>query len=63
MNGAELIRSLKAAGWKEVSTKVSHHKFKHDTKPGQVIVPHPKKDLPVGTVPNIFRQAAMDWPP
>jgi len=63
MNSAEIIRSLKADGWEEVSVKGSHHKFKHDTKPGHVVVPHPKKDLPIGTVRSIFKQAGMDWPP
>ena len=37
--------------------KGDHHQFKHPDKPGKVTVPHPKKDLPVGTVPNIYRKA------
>ncbi len=24
-------------------------------------VPHPRKDIPVGTLRNIFRQAGWDW--
>ncbi len=28
---------------------------------GRVTVPHPKKDLPVGTVRSIYRQAGWDW--
>ncbi|WMY91896.1 type II toxin-antitoxin system HicA family toxin [Snodgrassella communis] len=28
-------------------------------KSGRVTVPHPKKDLPLGTVKNIFKQARL----
>ncbi|MCO6524639.1 MAG: type II toxin-antitoxin system HicA family toxin [Candidatus Schmidhempelia sp.] len=28
-------------------------------KLGRVTVPHPKKDLPIGTVKNIFKQAGL----
>ena len=28
----------------------SHHSFKHPVKKGRVVVPHPRKDLPIGTV-------------
>jgi len=37
----------------------SHHSFKHETKKGRVVVPHPKKDLPIGTVKNIAKQAQI----
>jgi predicted RNA binding protein YcfA (HicA-like mRNA interferase family) len=42
-----------------VDTRGSHHQFKHPTKPGRVTVPHPKRDLPIGTVRSIFRQAGL----
>ncbi|ENY0008508.1 type II toxin-antitoxin system HicA family toxin, partial [Neisseria gonorrhoeae] len=29
------------------------------TKKGRVTVPHPKKDLPTGTVKNIYKQAGL----
>jgi predicted RNA binding protein YcfA (HicA-like mRNA interferase family) len=29
------------------------------TKPGKVTVPHPKKDLPNGTVRSIMKQAGL----
>jgi len=35
----------------------SHHKFVHPLTGRQVIVPHPKRDLPRGTVSSIYRQA------
>jgi predicted RNA binding protein YcfA (HicA-like mRNA interferase family) len=39
----------------------SHIKFKHPDKPGAVTVPHPKKDLPIGTLRSIYRQAGWQW--
>jgi hypothetical protein len=44
-----------------VGGKGDHRKFKHPDKPGHVTVPHPRKDLPVGTLRNIFRQAGWNW--
>jgi len=37
----------------------SHHQFKHPAKPSLVTVPHPKKDLGIGLVKAIFRQAGI----
>jgi predicted RNA binding protein YcfA (HicA-like mRNA interferase family) len=56
----ELIKLLVADGWVLVETRGSHHQFKHPTKPGRVTVPHPKRDLPIGTVRSIFRQAGLN---
>jgi len=39
--------------------KGSHHHFKHPIKKGIVTIPHPKKDIPKGTVGNILRQAGL----
>ena len=51
----KIVKRLAAEGWELVSTKGSHHKFR---KGGQtVIVPHPKKDLPLGTARSIARMA------
>ncbi|MFB2704814.1 type II toxin-antitoxin system HicA family toxin [Marinobacter shengliensis] len=25
------------------------------------MVPHPRKDIPIGTLRNIYRQAGWDW--
>lgn len=40
-----------------VAAKGDHFQFKHPQKPGRVTVPHPKKDIPKGTVVSIYRQA------
>ena len=51
---------IKDDGWYEYSSATgSHHSFKHNTKKGRVVVPHPKKDLPIGTVKNIAKQAQI----
>lgn len=49
MNGADIVKRLQAEGWELVSGQGSHQKFKHPGKPGHVVVPHPRKDIPVGT--------------
>jgi predicted RNA binding protein YcfA (HicA-like mRNA interferase family) len=59
MNSQKLIRMLEDDGWRQARVVGSHHHFKHPTKPGLVTVPHPKKDLPVGTVSSILKQAGL----
>jgi predicted RNA binding protein YcfA (HicA-like mRNA interferase family) len=59
LSSREIIKLLAADGWIHVATRGSHHQFKHPTKPGRVTVPHPKRDLPVGTVRSILRQAGL----
>ena len=56
MNSKELIRMLEEDGWRHVHTTGSHHHFKHPTKPNLLTVPHPKKDLPIGTVHSILKK-------
>lgn len=50
MDSSTLISEMKADGWVLTGINGSHHHFTHPTKPGLVTVPHPKKDLPIGTV-------------
>jgi len=59
MNSREVISALIAAGWREVARRGSHAQFKHDTIPGRVTLPHPKKELPLGTLRSIEKQAGM----
>jgi len=54
-------QGLKADGWALHHVKGSHYQFKHPTRAGKVTVPHPKKDLPVGTLRSIFRQMGWHW--
>ena len=56
-NSRKLIRKLEAEGWVVVTQRGSHVQLKHAQKPGRVTVPHPRRDLPTGTVRSIYRQA------
>lgn len=60
MKSSSLIKMIEADGWYFVRTKGSHHHFKHPTKKGIVTIPHPKKDVPLGTVKSIIKQAGLE---
>jgi len=59
MRSREVIAALAAAGWREVARKGSHVQFKHATIPGRVTLPHPKRDIPKGTLRSIERQSNL----
>lgn len=59
MKSAEVIALLRKDGWIEVGQKGSHIQFKHSHKPGRVTVPHPKRDIPLGTLRSIEKQAGL----
>ena len=59
MKSKDLIRMIEEDGWELVRAKGSHHQFKHPTKSGLVTIPHPKRELPKGTVASIKRQAGL----
>jgi len=59
MHSREVIRRLVDAGWFEVTQVGSHKQFKHPTKTGRVTVPYPKRDLPLGTLKSIEKQAGI----
>jgi predicted RNA binding protein YcfA (HicA-like mRNA interferase family) len=42
-----------------VHTVGDHWQFTHPTKPGRVTVPHPRKDIPLGTLKSIEKQAGL----
>jgi predicted RNA binding protein YcfA (HicA-like mRNA interferase family) len=56
---ADLIRELIKAGWTLDRVRGSHHVFKHPDRPGRVVVPHPKKDLGIGLLTAIRKQAGL----
>jgi len=63
MKSGDIIKRLEGDGWYEVRCKGSHHQFKRlSGEPGLVTVPHPSKDIPTGTLRNIYRQAGWTWP-
>jgi len=59
MDSAYIIKRLISAGWRHVSTRDSHHKYRHPGTGKSVIIPHPKKDLPIGTANSILKQADL----
>jgi len=56
----DLARRLTNDGFILVSVRGSHHKYRHAESGRTVILPHPRKDIPVGTVRSIYRQAGWD---
>ena len=59
MKSKDLIQMIEKRGWQLKRVKGSHHQFSHPTLPGLVTIPHPKKDLPKGTVRSIKKQAGL----
>jgi predicted RNA binding protein YcfA (HicA-like mRNA interferase family) len=60
MKSREVIRAIEADGCYEVARKGSHAQFKHLTKPGRVTVPHPERDIPIGTLRSIEKQSGVN---
>lgn len=59
MNSKELISKLEKDGWTIRGSKGSHHIFIHPIKTGHISVPHPKKDLGIGLVQKLLKQAGL----
>jgi predicted RNA binding protein YcfA (HicA-like mRNA interferase family) len=58
-SSSTIIKRLLKAGFFLDRVKGSHHIYKSpDGK--RVIVPHPKKDLPIGTYKSILKQAGLE---
>lgn len=63
MKATEIIKILKEDGWYLKEQKRSHQQFIHSTKSGKVTIPvHGSKDIPVGTLASIFKQAGIRKP-
>jgi len=54
-----LIKELQEAGWVLDRVTGSHHIFIHRYNPYTIPVPHPKEDLPLGTVRSIRKRAGL----
>jgi predicted RNA binding protein YcfA (HicA-like mRNA interferase family) len=59
MHSRDVIKELKKDGWYEVNQVGSHMQFKHSRKKGRVTVPHPNRDIPMGTLKSIEKQAGI----
>lgn len=51
----KIIKRLNDEGFELISVRGSHHKFRKGAV--TIIVPHPKKDLPIGTARAIAKDA------
>ncbi|PCJ83604.1 MAG: addiction module toxin, HicA family [Flavobacteriales bacterium] len=60
MSSKDIIKLLKKNGFKLDRIKGSHHIFIHPQSRNRAVVPHPKKDLPIGTARSILRQAGIN---
>ena len=56
----DIIRRLEREEFCSISAKGSHHKFWYLESRRIIIVPHPRRDIPIGTVKAIYKQAG--WP-
>ncbi len=60
MKVRDVIKKIEADGWVRKSTSGSHRQYVHPIKKGRTTVAgHPSKDLAVGTVRSILRQAGL----
>lgn len=59
MKSEDLIRMLEEDGWVLERIKGSHHTFKKEGRQEILTVPHPKKDLPIGTLNSILKTAGL----
>jgi predicted RNA binding protein YcfA (HicA-like mRNA interferase family) len=58
LSSREIIRKLEDDGWM-LDVTGSHHIFRHPTKHGPVVVPHPRKTMKRGTQRAILKQAGL----
>lgn len=62
ISSREVIKILEQDGWVFIGATGDHHHFKHPTKPGKITVPHPVKDIHLGTLrKGILARASIDW--
>lgn len=59
MKPKELLKILKDNGWEVKNQKGSHIQLVHSLKGGKVTVPNHNKDLKVGTLKSILKQAGL----
>ncbi|MGX6592806.1 type II toxin-antitoxin system HicA family toxin [Cetobacterium ceti] len=60
MTSKDIINRLKKDGWVLKGQTGSHTKWENPISKRIVIVPHPRKDFPKGTLKNIFKQAGWE---
>ena len=60
MKAGEVVRMIRDDGWYPVAARGGHRQFKHPTKRGRVTIPgNLGKDVPIGTLNSILKQAGL----
>lgn len=58
----QIVKRLKRDGWTlKRKGPGDHRQFVHPTKPGKVTVDMGVRDIPLGTLRSIYRQAGWTW--
>ena len=61
MKVRDVIKRIEADGWYLARVRGDHRHYKHMTKKGIVTVSgHRAKDMPVGTLLSVFKQAQIE---
>ena len=61
MKVRDVIKRIEADGWYLTRIRGDHRYYKHPTKKGIVTVSgHPGKDMPVGTLLSVLKQAQRE---
>ena len=56
-NSRDIIRRLEREGFVLVGVTGSHHRYRHSD--GRAVsVPHPRRDIPIGTLFSIYKRAS-----
>lgn len=59
MTASEVVSRLKSDGWQLDRQRGSHAIYRHDMKPGIVVVPMHSGDIPKGTLNDILKKAGL----
>ena len=59
LKSSQLIKEIESVGWVHVRTKGSHHQFKHPAFKHLITIPSPKKELGIGLIKKIRKDAGL----
>ena len=58
----EAVRFLEADGWTLKRRRPGDHRqFAHPIKKGKVTIDMGVREIPIGTLRSVYRQAGLDW--
>jgi predicted RNA binding protein YcfA (HicA-like mRNA interferase family) len=59
-NSRKIKQHLEREGWVVVRISGDHYVMNHTNRKGRIVLYHPKKDLPLGTVKQIYKDSGWD---